>query len=160
MYPEETIIYVTDEMFRPYILLKDIEGNLYWRPYGGETIENIRKFHKWELEAQKKFKDEKRSHEELDFLRNLLMSVTMVVDFFDLGDQTRQDMLGGVLDKISFKWYCADKKLDEKTFVPGDHEEDLKIYFELVMFYVTSFFNMIHGVVDSVEVANKTKHDS
>jgi len=146
-------------MFRPYILLKDVEGNPYWRPYGGEPITTVRLFHKWELEAQKKFKDEHRSVDEIDYLKNLLMSVSMVIDFFDLGDNVRQDMLGGVLDKISFKWFCKDKGLDENTFVPQDHEEELKVYFNLVMFYVTSFFSTIQSVSDNVKAA-KDQHVS
>lgn len=139
-HPLETIVRVKNENFRPYILLDDVDGNKYWRPYGGESIDDIRKFHKWELDAQKKFKDEKRSDDEVDFLRNILMSVWMVSQFFELDQDTVNEFIGETITRISIKWLCKDKSLDEKTFSVESHEEDLKVYFHLASFYVTSFF--------------------
>lgn len=144
--PIESIIYVSDEQFRPYILLKDIDDQPYWRPYGGESIENIRKFHEWELEAHKKFKDERRTAEEIDYLRNALMSISFVVNFFNLDTDIQQDFLGGVLDKTAFIWFCKDKKLDLKTFKPEEHADELQPYLSLAAFYITSFFDTIEQV--------------
>ena len=150
-HPLETVMIVKDENNRPYILLDDIDGNKYWRPYGGESKENIRLFHKWELEAQRKFKDEKRSNDEVDFLRNILMSVWMVSQFFELDEDTVNDFMGETITRISMKWFCKDKGLDEKTLNPEDHEEDLKIYFSLASFYVTSFFATITEITGGLD---------
>ena len=139
-HPLETIIRVKDENYRTYILLEDVDGNKYWRPYGGEKIEEVRAFHKWELEAQKKFKDEKRSNEEIDFLRNILMSVWMVSKFFELDEDMVNEFMGETITRISMKWYCKDKNIEEDSLNIDEHEEGLKVYFHLASFYVTSFF--------------------
>ena len=137
---------MTDENHRPYILLKDADDVLCWRPYGGEPIEQIRKFHKWEVEAQKKFSSEQRSHEEIDYLRNLLMSMTLVSDFFEFDENMKQDMIGEILAKLSIQWYCKDKNENLTTFNPQEHLDELQPYYNLVMFYVTSFFTTIQEV--------------
>ena len=139
-HPVETIIKVKDENFRPYILLLDVDNNKYWRPYGGEKIEDIRIFHKWELEAQKKFKNEHRSTDELDYLRNILMSIWVLSNFFGFEEEMVNELMAGAITKIATKWYCTDKKLDEKTINVEEHDEQLKIYFSLASFYVSSFF--------------------
>ena len=139
-HPVETIIKVKDENFRPYILLLDVDNNKYWRPYGGEKIEDIRVFHKWELEAQRKFKDEHRSTDELDYLRNILMSIWVLSNFFGFEEEMVNELMAGAITKIATKWYCADNKLDEKTINVEEHDEQLKIYFSLASFYVSSFF--------------------
>ena len=108
-------------------------------------------FHKWELDAQKKFKDEKRSSDEIDFLRNILMSVWMVSQFFELDEDTVNDFMGETITRISMKWFCKDKGLDEKDLKVEDHEDDLKVYFHLASFYVTSFFATMAELAGSVD---------
>ena len=150
---EESIVYVSDEMFRPYILLKDIDGELYWRPYGGEPIEQVRKFHTWELEAQKKFKNERRSQEDMDYLRNILMSVSLVSDFLEFEDQMKWEMLGAVVTKIAHVWYVKDNNLPN-DIDPEKHEEGLNAYFSLAMNYVTSFFTTMQDIHQAAEQRN------
>lgn len=133
-------------MYRPYILLKDIDNEPYWRPYGGEKIEDLRKYHAWELEAQKKFKDEHRSQEEIDYLRNLLMSITMIASFFEFDETFKQDMLGELLARMSIQWYCKDNKVDIHGFRPEGYEDKLNPYYNLVAFYVSSFFTTVQNV--------------
>lgn len=153
--PEESIIYVTDMNNRPFILLKDINGELFWRPYGGEPIEQIRKFHKWELEAQEKFANDHRSNDEVDALREILMAVSLVSTYFELDEQTKNDFIAGILSKTSIDWYCSDKKIDRSKLVPDKSKldpdektvEELHSYYALVAFYVNNFFNMINEVV-------------
>ena len=152
-FPEETIANVSDEMFRPVILLKDIDGNPYWRPYGGESLEDVRMFHKWELEAQKQFKEKSRSQEELDYLRNAIMSVSMICDLLDIteeGDLTVSELLSSVGWKISIRWYCKDNGHDYKTYDIDQVTEDIKVYYQLAMFYIQSFINTIKSIKDNV----------
>lgn len=153
-YPIETIVHVSDENGKPYILLKDIDDKPYWRPYGYEKIEDVRRFHEWELNAQRKFREESRSPEELDELRNLIMSICLVTDFFELVDE-KQEFIAGLLTKISAIWYCRDKKLDYNTFDPekidASQEKDMMAYFQLAMFYVNSFLTTMEQAVRSMK---------
>ena len=152
-FPEETIANVSDEMFRPVILLKDIDGKPYWRPYGGETIEEIRLFHKWELEAQKQFKEKSRSQEELDYLRNAIMSVSMICELLDIteeGDLTVSELLSSVGWKIAIRWYCKDRGLDFKKHDVYQSTDEIKVYYQLAMFYIQSFINTIKTIKDNV----------
>lgn len=144
--PIETIVRVKDRSYRPYILLNDIDDKPYFRPYGGESMEDLRKFHKWELEAQKKFRDEKRTDDEVDYLRNVLMSVWTFTNFFDMGEEFMQETVGNVITKIAIIWYCKDKNMKVSEFDPEKHAEDSGSYLSLASFYVSSFFSTMMSV--------------
>lgn len=142
-------------MFRPVILLKDIDGNPYWHPYGGETMEEIRVFHKWELEAQKQLKEKSRSQDELNYLRNAIMAVSMICDILSITDDNEDDLtiselLSSVGWKISIRWYCKDNGLDYKTYDTEQFSDDIKVYYQLAMFYIQSFINTVKTVKDNV----------
>ena len=160
----ETIVYVADEMFRPYILLKDIDDNPYWRPYDGQPIEMVRKYHAWELEAQKQFKEKSRSQEEIDELRNVLLAVQVVYGFFELEEQKDDTFIGDVLTVVSTKtalmWYCKDlnkKYEDVRKGVddPGE-KSTLNAYFSLSWYYISNFFNVLRTVSENAAAAGGT----
>ena len=152
----ETIIYVADEMFRPYILLKDIDDNPYWRPYDGQPIEMVRKYHEWELNAQKQFKEKHRSQAEIDTLRNVLMAIQVVYGFFemDLSDaEFMQQLLAAVATKTSTDWLCKDKNVSFDYVLKEEHTEEeeaeLNEYFSLAWQYISSYFNTVRAVAES-----------
>lgn len=138
-------------MYRPYILLKDVDGNPYWRQYGGEPIEDVRKFHEWELEAQRKFKEETRSQEEMDELRNIILSLSIVVGFFDLGDMTNE-LDEQLVTRVALKWYCKDNQLEYTPATAYKHADDDGVapYFHLAMFYINSFIETMRSVKANV----------
>ena len=150
---------MTDELFRPYILLKDIDGKPYWRPYGGEPIEEVRVFHKWELEAQKQFKEKSRSQDELDYVRNACLAIRLITDLLGIhedGDELKvSDLLESVGYQICVRWYCKDKGIDYKTFnVVETEDEELKVYYQLAMFYIQSFVNTFESVRNNVRASS------
>jgi hypothetical protein len=151
----DTIIMASDEMFRPYILLLDIDGNKYWRPYGGESIEDIHRFHKWEIEAQRHFKDKARSQDEIDYFRNAMLSIGLLTDLLSLNQDKEESIASQLVESavfaIAMRWYCKDKGLDHRKFVPSSEtEEDMNVYYQLAMFYANSFANTIQLVKDNI----------
>lgn len=158
-------MYVADEMFRPYILLKDIDGNPYWRPYGGESIEDIRKFHKWELDAQKEFKDNARSPEDLDELRNIVFATNMFLSFFGFSDDDpdfAQQMFGELVHRIAKKWYSKDKGLVYKEVLKDPSKiqsEELAVYFQLAFNYISNLYMTLKTVTDNIDAAKEENHE-
>jgi len=156
--PEETIVNCASEMFRPYILLKDIDDKPYWRPYGGEKLEDLRRYHKWELDAQRHLKEKARSQEEVDYFRNAMLAVALVADLLDMnGDDGKElmEMIDSAAYAISLRWYCKDKGIDRKTFDPMTNpDEELPVYYQMAVFYATSFANTMRCVRENVEVAS------
>lgn len=160
-HPEETVVYVADEMFRPYILLKDIDGKPYWRPYDGQPIENVRKYHKWELEAQRQFKDTCRSQEELDALRNVIMSVQIMYDFLEMDvndNEGIEQFLALITTKTALLWYCKDTGVKyegyDKTTPP---DEAIQPYLQLAWFYIKSYMDTMNSIKENVCVAKEVK---
>ena len=154
-------MYVSDEMNRPYIILKDIDGNLYPRAYGGESMEDIRKFHKWELEAMQKLKDKARSEDEVTHLRNVVMSVGNIADLMEFTTDEVRGFLESVVYKISIRWYCTDKGIDYKKFEPKEQADDeLKVYYQMAMFYAMSFCNTYISVKENTEATHDQQEQS
>ena len=151
----DTIILASNEMFRPYILLLDIDGKKYWRPYGGESLDDIHKFHQWELEAQRHFKEKSRSQEEIDYFRNAMLAIGLLSDLLAVGKENNEgfamELMESVVFAISLRWFCKDKGLDYKKYIPNEEvNEELNVYYQLAMFYATSFINTIKSVKDSI----------
>ena len=156
--PEETIVYASDEMNRPYIILKDIDGNKYPRAYGGESMEDIRKFHKWELEAMQNLKDKARSADEVTHFRNVLMSVGNIADLLDFTPDEISGFIESVVYKVSIRWYCKDKNINYKEFVPKNQaDNELIVYYQMAMFYAMSFCNTFMSVKENMEGTNETQ---
>ena len=151
----DTIIMASDEMFRPYILLLDIDNNKYWRPYGGEKIEDVHKFHEWEIEAQRHFKEKARSQEEIDYFRNAMLAIGLLSDLLNLNQENDESFAKQLIESavfaIAMRWYCKDKGLDYRKFIPSQETEtDMNIYYQLAMFYATSFVNTMQLVKDNI----------
>lgn len=151
-------MYASDEMNRPYIILKDIDGNKYPRAYGGESMEDIRKFHKWELEAVQRLKDKARSEDEVTHFRNVIMSVSNIADLLDFTPDEIREFIESVVYKVSIRWYCKDKNINYKEFVPKDQADDeLKVYYQMAMVYAMSFCSTFTSVKENMECVNETQ---
>ena len=159
--PEETIALSSDEGNRPYILLKDIDDKPYWRPYGGEPIEEVRRYHKWEVEAQRHLKEKARTINEVDTVRNAVASVFTIGNLLDMTAEETTTFLEAVCYKISLRWYCADNGIDyAKLTVPTDKDwEDGKIYYQMAMFYVQSYCRTFTLAKATNDVAKEAKRE-
>ena len=150
--PIETIVTLEEDGSRR-ILLKDIDGELYWRPYGGETIEEIRKFHEWELAAQRKLKDKSRSSEEMDVIRNVLMSLGVLTQFLSLESDMSDYLLAATTERIALMMYRNDKQDQNITLESND--DDAKVYLTLAHHLVVNFYICWNAISTSVEKSNE-----
>lgn len=132
--PEETVVRVSDELFQPYILLKDKDDNPYWRRYNWAPIEQVRQWHKFEIEADKIFGDKKRDQEDLDFLRELFTATSLVVNFYELGEETHQELTAGAIAKIAVLWMKKDLKTENLT--DEQMSQHYEVYANLVVRYI------------------------
>lgn len=145
--PADTIVRVSDRMFRPYIRLEDAHGEPIWRPFNWEPIEEIKKIHKWENEGQKLFEDKARDSEELNALRELVIAVALVIHFYEMGEETHQQLLEIAISKFAIEWY----KKDHDGKEPAQTESDLAPYHNLVTRYIKLYVDTVNGARQSTE---------
>ena len=154
--PLESTIRVSDRGFQPHILLKNINGDPYWRAYNYEPLEEIRVIHEWELKGQKMFQEKARSSEELRKLHQVLMATVLVNEFYELESldaEMLQMMLQTLVTKLGLEWYHEDNGKDKEP-----SEDEIAPYFTLVSEYINSYVATKNGVmVTSKQLAESMK---
>lgn len=144
------IVCVKEENNKAYILLgkEDEPRSRTWINFNGEDKETLQKFFDWVEDGRKLYERKARSTEELDHLRQVMISIGILSNLMEDPDYIK-DMIHCALFKIAFRWYRADH--------PGDLTDEQIVdlpefspYSEMVIRYVARLSDFITSVRNSV----------
>lgn len=130
-----TIVCVKEYLNRPYILLGREDTppeKRVWIVFNGEMRDKLDQYFSWMSEAQTIYEKKARSPEEMDYLRQTMLSIGFLSDLISDNEFT-ETTVQACLTKIAEKWYTADHPNQHMDSVTN---EEFIPYLELVMKYV------------------------
>ncbi len=143
---------VSDDRCAVYALLDDADGKTYWYDTNGKSVEEILKLNECYKEGQRKFKENKVSREFLEIMREVLLAISVLGNFFNWSDETVANLINSAIVELALGLYKKDKSFTGTADDLKDSDE-FTSYIQMVTMYARTFLGIVQSVRDSAEQA-------
>ena len=132
------------------VLLDDIDGDRHWQKAKGRAIEEVLKLNEWYKDGQRKFRNDAAPREFLDQMREVLLAISVLSNFYEWTDDIVGTLIDNAIVKLAFVRYC------QVTEFKGDiseleHSNDFAGYVQMVTVYAKTFTDIVVAVRQSAE---------
>lgn len=144
---------VADKHNAVYALLDDIDGNTRWYDTNGKSVDEVLRLNEWYKDGCRKFKENKVPREFLDMMREVLLAISVLGNFFKWSDETVGTMVDNAVVELAFELYKKDKAYTGSIDDLADNDE-FAGYIQMVTMYGQSFLAIVQSVRASAEQAD------
>lgn len=150
--PLYTVVRVKDDDYKYHILLDDIVGEKFWSPFSGD-VEFAKKSNEWFKQGQKLFEDRPLTQEESNELRECLLAISTLGNFFQWTEETVGSFMDNLIVTFSYRLYAkknGDKALPLEQL---SENEEFMTYLNATAIFVKAYAELVCEVKASVKTA-------
>lgn len=144
---------VSDKRNAVYALLDDVDGKTYWYDTNGKTTTEILKLNECYKEGQRKFKENKVSREFLEMMREVLLAISVLGNFFEWSDETVKQLVDSAIVELAVGLYKKDKSFTG-TADDLENNDEFTSYIQMVTMYARTFVGIVQSVRSSAQQAD------